>query len=91
MVFCTIAFYGVITGGDFLNYVITGYVYKVLVEVVFLPVTYPVIGADQAARAGLRARRRRQVRCRCGCATRVIAAEEVGAEVGERAGPRCSP
>jgi uncharacterized integral membrane protein (TIGR00697 family) len=44
VVFCTIAFYGVITGGDFLNYVITGYVYKVLVEVVFLPVTYPVIG-----------------------------------------------
>jgi len=33
VVFCTIAFYGVITG----------YVYKVLVEVVFLPVTYPVI------------------------------------------------
>jgi uncharacterized PurR-regulated membrane protein YhhQ (DUF165 family) len=33
----------VITGGDFLNYVITGYVYKVLVEVVFLPITYPVI------------------------------------------------
>ena len=44
VVFCTIAFYGVITGGDFLNYVITGYVYKVLVEVVLLPVTYPVIG-----------------------------------------------
>jgi len=44
VVFCTIAFYGVITGGDFLNYVITGYIYKVLVEVVFLPVTYPVIG-----------------------------------------------
>jgi uncharacterized integral membrane protein (TIGR00697 family) len=43
VVFCTIAFYGVITGGDFLNYVITGYVYKVLVEVVFLPITYPVI------------------------------------------------
>ncbi len=43
LVFCSIAFYGVITGADFLNYVITGYVYKVLVEVVFLPVTYPVI------------------------------------------------
>jgi uncharacterized integral membrane protein (TIGR00697 family) len=43
VVFCTIAFYGVITGGDFLNYVVTGYVYKVLIEVVFLPVTYPVI------------------------------------------------
>ena len=44
VVFCTIAFYGVITGGDFLNYVIAGYVYKVLVEVLLLPVTYPVIG-----------------------------------------------
>jgi uncharacterized integral membrane protein (TIGR00697 family) len=43
VVFCTIAFYGIITGGDFLNYVITGYVYKVLVEVVMLPVTYPAI------------------------------------------------
>jgi uncharacterized integral membrane protein (TIGR00697 family) len=44
VVFCTIAFYGVLTGGAFVNYVIAGYVYKVLVEVVFLPVTYPVIG-----------------------------------------------
>lgn len=45
VVFCTIAFYGVITGGEFLNYVIVGYVYKVLVEVVLLPVTYRVIAA----------------------------------------------
>ncbi|UYM05950.1 queuosine precursor transporter [Solicola gregarius] len=44
LVFCTIAFYGVITGGTFANYVITGYVYKVTIEVVFLPVTYAVIG-----------------------------------------------
>ncbi len=41
--FCTIAFYGVITGAEFLNYVVTGYVYKTLVEVVMLPVTYRVI------------------------------------------------
>ena len=41
--FCTIAFYGVITGGEFLNYVVTGYVYKTMVEVVMLPVTYRVI------------------------------------------------
>lgn len=41
--FCTIAFYGVITGGEFLNYVVTGYVYKTLIEVVMLPVTYRVI------------------------------------------------
>ena len=44
VVFCTIAFFGVITGADFLNYVIVGYAYKTLLEVVLLPVTYPVIG-----------------------------------------------
>ncbi len=43
VVFCTIAFFGVITGAEFVSYVITGYLYKVLIEVVFLPVTYPVI------------------------------------------------
>jgi uncharacterized integral membrane protein (TIGR00697 family) len=44
VVFCTVAFYGVITGADFINYVITGYVYKTLLEVVLLPITYPLIG-----------------------------------------------
>jgi uncharacterized integral membrane protein (TIGR00697 family) len=44
VVFCTIAFYGIITGPEFLNYVIYGYLYKTLLEVVLLPVTYPVIG-----------------------------------------------
>ncbi|MGH3425795.1 MAG: queuosine precursor transporter [Nocardioidaceae bacterium] len=44
VVFCTIAFYGVIDGGTFVNYVVTGYVYKCTVEVVLLPVTYTVIG-----------------------------------------------
>lgn len=45
LIFCTIAFYGVLTGGSFVNYVIVGYLYKCLVEVVMLPVTYSVIGA----------------------------------------------
>jgi uncharacterized integral membrane protein (TIGR00697 family) len=45
VVFCTIAFYGVITGGEFLNYVIVGYIYKTLLEVVLLPITYRVIAA----------------------------------------------
>ncbi len=44
VVFCTVAFFGVITGAEFVSYVVTGYVYKVLIEVVFLPITYPVIG-----------------------------------------------
>lgn len=47
LVFCSIAAgaIGIVTGGDFLNYVIVGYVYKTLLEVVLLPVTYPVIRA----------------------------------------------
>ena len=44
LVFCTIAFYGIITGAEFANYVIVGYVYKTLLEVVLLPITYPLIG-----------------------------------------------
>lgn len=43
LVFCTVAFLGIIPGLDFLNYILTGYVYKVGVEVVMLPVTYRVI------------------------------------------------
>ena len=43
VVFCTIAFYGVITGGDFLTYVLVGFAYKTAVEVILLPVTYRVI------------------------------------------------
>lgn len=43
LVFCTIAFYGIITGAEFANYVIFGYIWKTLLEVVLLPVTYPTI------------------------------------------------
>jgi uncharacterized integral membrane protein (TIGR00697 family) len=42
-VFCTIAFYGIITGAEFWNYVLIGYLYKTLLEVVLLPITYPTI------------------------------------------------
>lgn len=52
LLFCTIAFAGVIPGLDFVNYVITGYVYKVGVEVVLLPITYRVIALVRA-REGL--------------------------------------
>ena len=43
VVFCTVAFYGVITGGDFLTYVLFGFLYKTAVEVILLPVTYRII------------------------------------------------
>ncbi len=43
LIFCTIAFYGIITGSDFINYVVVGYLYKTLLEVVLLPVTYRVV------------------------------------------------
>lgn len=42
IVFCTIAFYGVLTGWNFLNYVVVGYVYKCAVEILVMPVTYQV-------------------------------------------------
>ncbi len=48
LVFCTIAFYGVITGAEFLNYVIVGYLYKTLIEVLLLPVTYRCIALVKA-------------------------------------------
>ena len=44
IVFCTIAFYGVITGEEFLIYVAFGFAYKTVVEIVLLPVSYAVIG-----------------------------------------------
>ncbi len=41
--FCIVAFGGIITGGTLVNYILVGYVYKVLVEALMLPVTYRVI------------------------------------------------
>lgn len=43
--FCTIAFAGILSTRDLINYTLIGYLYKVLVEVVCLPVTYAVIRA----------------------------------------------
>lgn len=43
IVFCTIAFYGILTGVDFIKYVLIGYLYKTLLEVFLLPITYRVI------------------------------------------------
>lgn len=42
-VFCLVAFWGVITGGTMINYILAGYIYKVLVEVLVMPITYRVI------------------------------------------------
>ena len=43
IVFCTIAFYGTLTGWAFVNYVVVGVVYKVAMEIILLPITYRVI------------------------------------------------
>ncbi len=51
LLFCTIAFAGIITGIDFVMYVVLGYVVKVLAEIVLLPVTTRVIRAVRAAEA----------------------------------------
>jgi uncharacterized integral membrane protein (TIGR00697 family) len=42
-IFCTIAFGGLITFGTMVNYILVGYIWKVGVEVVMLPVTLRVI------------------------------------------------
>ncbi|MBM9468024.1 queuosine precursor transporter [Nakamurella sp. YIM 132084] len=45
LVFCAIAasFIGIETFGQFLNYLVVGFLYKTLLEVVLLPITYRVI------------------------------------------------
>ena len=47
--FCTIAFYGVIPPATIVDYTLTGYVYKTLVEVVMTPITYAVDGKQYVA------------------------------------------
>ena len=49
IVFCTIAFWGVIEGWDFIGYTALGYGIKVLAEVVLLPVTTRVISRVRRA------------------------------------------
>lgn len=43
--FCLMAFLGVLNGWDMVNYIVVGYLFKLAVEVVMLPVTYRVIAA----------------------------------------------
>lgn len=42
-IFCMVAFYGLITGAQMVNYILVGIVFKVTVETLMLPVTYRVI------------------------------------------------
>ncbi|MGC5254969.1 queuosine precursor transporter [Gordonia sp. DT218] len=46
LVFCSIAAtaLGISTWGDFINYTVVGFVWKTLVEIVIMPVTYLVVG-----------------------------------------------
>ncbi|HET9872506.1 MAG TPA: queuosine precursor transporter [Propionibacteriaceae bacterium] len=43
--FCVIAFVGILSTADLIGYTVVGYLYKVLVETVCLPITYIVIRA----------------------------------------------
>ncbi len=53
VLFCLIAFGGRIDGGTMLNYIVIGYVFKVSVEVLVLPITYRVISLVRRREAGL--------------------------------------
>jgi uncharacterized integral membrane protein (TIGR00697 family) len=53
MLFCFIAFVGVFPSwGGLISYAVAGYIYKVLVEVIMLPVTYAVIRAIKRREPG---------------------------------------
>ncbi len=43
LTFCTIAYFGVISLPQFLNYTIVGYIFKCILEVMVLPITYRVV------------------------------------------------
>lgn len=43
VIFCVIAFGGILGAGDMLNYILVGWLFKVGVEIVMLPLTYRVI------------------------------------------------
>lgn len=49
IIFCLIAFGGILTGGDMLNYIVVGWLFKTGVEVLLLPVTYRVVAALKRA------------------------------------------
>ena len=42
-IFCMVAFYGLITSSQMVNYILVGIAFKITVETVMLPVTYRVI------------------------------------------------
>lgn len=49
IIFCLIAFGGVLGGSDMVNYILVGWLFKTGVEIVLLPVTYRVVGALKRA------------------------------------------
>ncbi len=45
LVFCTVAFYGVLPASVFKAVVISNYIFKCAVEIIFTPLTYVIVGA----------------------------------------------
>lgn len=44
LLFCVVAFWGILAPATIFNYTLTGYFYKCLVEILMTPVTYQVVG-----------------------------------------------
>lgn len=42
-VFCLVAFAGILSPGSMINYIVVGYIYKVLVEILVMPLTYRAV------------------------------------------------
>ena len=43
IVFCTVAWVGVLSVGELVSYTMSGYIYKVLIEIIVIPITLLVI------------------------------------------------
>ena len=49
VIFCLIAFGGILTGMNMLNYIVVGWLFKVFVEIIMLPITYRIIRVLKAS------------------------------------------
>lgn len=54
IIFCTIAFWGMLSGEDFVNYVLAGAGYKLVVEAACIPITYRLVARARRVRASQR-------------------------------------
>lgn len=69
LIFCTIAFAGILVGSSFWNYALVGLTYKLLFEVILMPASYGIIRCLQRRGAGQTTDHPKPPRCESGSRT----------------------